>query len=220
MKKGLLYLLPSILSLLLIGGSYATWQFYNNAQPTDEDVLTNIDEWYFEENLPGGGEEGSQEFNDGISHADIIKDIVRDIEKFLNQTDDSLIIGAIEGAMGDRNNKHNGVGSSTKYNGVTLRDFAGAHGYDNLGFFIYYGEGISEVENITSLEVYTYALDDSDDRIGTYIEAYKTIINIIDDGCRLIGGWKGTAALVQYGSSNTTGKYKNVINPKTWTKSA
>lgn len=213
MKFKYLYLLFPIVSLLLIGGTYATWQYYNPANPESGDVNVNFDEWYYEENLPGGGSNASEDFNHGISHADLIKDIVNDIG-----SNDSLIMGAIEGAIDDSNNHHNGVGSSTKYNDSSLRDFAGAHGYGNLGFFIYYGEGITDASQITTLEIYTYNLQDTKKSVGTYIEVYKTIATLKEDTWLLTGGWRGTAQLVKYGNSNTVGSYKNVIDPKTWTK--
>ena len=113
---------------------------------------------------------------------------------------------------------HNGVGSSTKYNGVALRDFAGALGYDNLGFFVYYGHDIDDSSEIDVLEIYTYSLSDTVQSEGRYIEVYKTIAELHGDVWVLKGGWKGTAPIIKYGSSNTTGKYKNVIDPLKWEK--
>ena len=182
-----------------------------------------IDDWYYEENLPGGGENSEEDFNNGISHAGIIQDIIDDVSLYDPNSNypDSDIMGAIEGAIEDEQNNgsnfdHNGVGSNTKYNGITLRDFAGAHGYENLGFFVYYGEGIQDVKDITRIEIYTYTLTDSALREGVYIEVYKTVATLKDGNWVLSGGHKGRAPIVKYGNSNTTGKYKNVIDATKW----
>lgn len=219
------FITSSLCFALIISGVYATWEYANGiANDKSHDVLAAIDDWYYEENLPGGGddEEAEDAFDDGISHAGIIQDIIEDISLFdPNNSHDSQIIGAIEGAIEDEKYNgdefdHNGVGSSTKYNGVTLRDFAGSRGYENLGFFIYYGEGISDVSEITRIEIYTYTLSDTTNRVGTYIEAYKTIATLRDGQWILSGGHKGEAPIVVYGSSNTTGKYKNVVDATKW----
>ena len=99
-----------------------------------------------------------------------------------------------------------------------MRDFAGSRGYENLGFFIYYGPDIEHASEITTIEIYTYALSDTDGRIGEYIETYKTIAEYTNGNWVLRGGWKGSAPIVLYGNSNTTGKYKNVIDPLLWVK--
>ena len=129
----------------------------------------------------------------------------------------------IQGAIDEEKNNgssrdHNGVGSSTKYNGITLRDFAGSKGYENLGFFIYYGEGINDASEITSIEIYTYVLSDTTRGQGEYIEVYKTIAQYANGSWILRGGWKGIAPIIVYGNSNTTGKYKNVIDPLKWSQ--
>ena len=208
----------SLLTFLTIGGVSASWIFgKGDVIETYDDVSLSINEWYFPENLPGGGENAEEDFNDGISHAGIIQDIIDDISKYSPTNNDSMIMDVIDGEI-ESSSQHNGVGSSTKYNGVTLRDFAGAAGYENLGFFIYYGPDVNDVSEVKTIEIYTYTLSDSSKSVGTYIEVYKTIAEYKDGVWVLRGGWKGTAPVVKYGNSNTTGKYKNVINPLKWTK--
>ena len=217
-------ILCSLFTFLTIGSVSASW-FFAQGDATGDDISLSmgVSEWYFPENLPGGGENAEEEFDDGISHAGIIQDIIDDIEKYSPTNNDSSIIGAIEGAIeaeqqNGSSKDHNGVGSSTKYNGISLRDFAGANGYENLGFFVYYGPDVEDVSEITTLEIYTYALSDTTQSVGRYIEVYKTIAELVDGTWRLRGGWKGTAPIVKYGNSNTTGKYKNVIDATLWVK--
>ena len=216
-------ILGSLLVTLFVGGVSAAWVYTEGPpEPTHENHNLNINEWYYEENLPGGGENAEEDFDDGISHAGLIQDIVDDISLFF-ENDDSIIMEAIQGAIDEEKNNgssrdHNGVGSSTKYNGITLRDFAGSRGYENLGFFIYYGEGINDVSEITSIEIYTYVLSDTGRGQGEYIEVYKTIAQYVNGSWILRGGWKGIAPIIIYGNSNTTGKYKNVIDPLKWSQ--
>ena len=224
MKKRFQYIvLCSLFAALLIGGVSATWIFSGqNVDAVHDNRNIIINEWYYEENLPGGGEDAEEDFNDGISHAGLIQDILDDISLYFSN-DDSKIMHAIEGAIDYEDNNgsdkdHDGIGSSVKYNGETLRDFAGSRGYENLGFFIYYGPDIEDASEITTIEIYTYYLSDTDGRIGEYIEVYKTIAEYSNGNWILRGGWKGSAPIVHYGNSNTTGKYKNVIDPLLWVK--
>ena len=216
--------LCSLFMPMFIGGVFANWVFaegpIENAQGNQN---LNIDDWYYAENVPGGGENADDDFNHGISHAGLIQDIVDDIKLYFSE-DNSIIMDVIEGIIEDEKNNgderdHNGVGSSTKTNnGAALRDFAGSNGYNNLGFFIYYGPDITSAEDITKLEIYTYALSDTEGRQGEYIEVYKTIAEYSNGDWVLRGGWKGTAPIILYGNSNTQGKYKNVIDPLKWTQ--
>lgn len=216
-----LIIVCSLFMTLFIGGVSANWIFAEaTLEATQENQNLNITDWYYAENVPGGGDSAEEEFNAGISHAGLIQDIVDDIELYFSD-DDSMIMGAIQGAIEEEKNNgsgkdHHGVGSSTKYNGITLRNFAGSRGYENLGFFLYYGPDITSAKNITKIEIYTYALSDSDRGQGEYIEVYKTIAEYTNGNWILRGGWKGTAPIVLYGNSNTTGKYKNVIDPLQW----
>ena len=225
MKKTLKFIiLSSLLLFLTIGGVSASWVLSRGEpSPKDIDMSLSVADWYFPENLPGGGENAEEDFNNGISHAGLLQDIIDDIQKYSPTDNDSDIMGAIDGAIeyeqqNGSSNDHNGVGSSTKYSGISLRDFAGANGYENIGFFIYYGPGVEDASEITRIEIYTYTLSDTLQSIGKYIEVYKTIAELVNGTWVLKGGWQGTAPIVIYGNSNTTGKYKNVINPLKWTK--
>lgn len=218
-------ILFALLTCFFVGGVSATWVFAEERlSPTQDNQGLNINEWYYEENVPGGGDHKEEDFDHGISHAGLIQDIIDDISLYHNN-EDSMIMGAIEGAIeAEQKNgsqfDHNGVGSSTKYNGVTLRNFAGSLGYENLGFFIYYGPDVTDASEITYIEIYTYTLSDTSRRVGEYIEVYKTIAEYVGENWVLRGGWKGLAPIVVYGSSNTTGKYKNVIDPSKWVQAS
>ena len=212
-KYSTFILLGSLLLCLLIGGVSAAWNYAEDISESQyASNSISISEWYFPEDLPGGGENAEEEFDAGISHAGVIQDIIDDI----TSGNDSVILDVIAGAI---RSEQSGVGSSTKYNGVSLRDFAGSHGYENLGFFVYYGPNINDVSEIQRIEIYTYTLSDTTKRVGTYIEVYKTIAELVNGHWVLRGGWRGTAPIVVYGNSNTTGKYKNVIDPLKWSKS-
>ena len=223
--KSFLLTILSLCATLIMGKVYADWKYFDAPADASHEVAAVINDWYYEENLPGGGENADEEFNEGISHAGIIRDILNDVKLYdkNDRNHDSDIIGAIEGAIEEESRNgnrfdHNGVGSSTKYNGVQLRDFAGSRGYENLGFFVYYGEGITDASEITRLEIYTYTLSDSSKSVGTMIEVYKTVATLKDGEWVLSGGYKGKAPIVQYGNSNTTGKYKNVIDATKWVR--
>ena len=216
-------IISTLLSVLLLGGVYASWAY--STIPSQDAELGNIDgileEWYYEDHLPGGGETGSEDFDHGISHAGLIQDILEDIlkgDKVNDNVGNSTILHALEEAIQD-NSEFDGVGSSSKYGvgNTALRDFAGANGYTNLGFFLYYGPGVTDFSNLTRIEIYTYNLSDTDGNVGAYIDVYKTIATFNGTTWILTGGLLGEAKIERYGNQNTTGKYKNIIDPESWT---
>ncbi len=221
----MLYVITFFVSLLTVGGVYATWTYSDGpaADVSNNNMVMNLTEWYYETNLPGGGEDGEDDFNEGYSHADLIRDIINDIKKDNPNTttiesdiksalDDCIVLEQNNGSTKD----HDGIGSSVKYGAGNIRDFAGSRGYENVGFFIYYGPGITDISQVTSMEIYTFSLSDSAYSIGRYITVYKTTITFQDGEWIIRGGYEGTAAIEKYGNSNTVGKYKNVIDPDTW----
>ena len=74
----------SLLTFLTIGGVSASWAYAaGEASRNSVSISVNFTDWYYSENLPGGGENAEEEFDNGISHAGMIKDIINDIFNFI-----------------------------------------------------------------------------------------------------------------------------------------
>ena len=84
-------MLCSLFMITIIGSVSASWLYAENGADTkDDNTSVILTEWYYPENLPGGGDNAEEEFNDGISHAGIIQDIIDDVALYSPSNNESV----------------------------------------------------------------------------------------------------------------------------------
>lgn len=223
-KTGLLFISLLLLTVISVSGVYGIWTYYNDVNPVTDSYDVGVAEWYYGGELPGAGsEDDSMIHAGGNNHAGLVEDIRKEVSKGVTSGILDALIGAINANIDEDGVYQNAkFGSTNKY----LKQFLEGTGYDNVGFFIYYGLPENMDENgkfykdsskLTALHIYTYALDEiSSARVGEEITTYKVLMIKVDGEWKLSGGWEGLAKVMQYSNKHTTGNQKNTIDPETW----
>ena len=200
MKKILrpLIVLFAMTTLCSIGGVNAIWH-YAGGGVEGRSVQQNlmIEDFYYAENVPDDNKEE-------LSHNALLMKIISDVDGLNNPN--SLLSQAVRKRF---DNNYDTVSSNQQVSGGNLKNtFSNIEGFENVGFLIVYVE---------EDEYYIYTYDNRDTQsTGKTIDTYLTHIHKSSDGVwYLAGGYEGTAETCVY-DGQTTGKYKNTIDPTTY----
>ena len=197
----LMKLFVAICSVVIISsfsGAFALWTYYDNASPLYSEQNMNLEEFYYAENVPDDGEHE-------LSHNALLEKIV-DFNYGLNNYN-SLLSKAVRERFGDGYDR---VSSNQQVSGGNLKNvFSNIDGFENVGFLIYY---------VNDEEYYVYTYDNRETtKIGSTIETYLTHLHLREGKWILSGGFEGSATVCSY-NGNTSGKYKNTIDPSTFVR--
>lgn len=199
MNKGLklFYVICTTIMLFSIGGVFAFWEYATNTvNPTQTQQYLAMEEFYYQENVPGDGK-------NELSHNALLLKIVDEDEGINNPN--SLLSKALEKRFKDG---YDTVASNQQVSGGNLRNvFSSVDGFENVGFLIEY---------INAEEYYIYTYDNRDTvNLRVSIPTYLTHAHMREGKWVLSGGFEGTAITCVY-DGKTNGPYKNTINPDTY----
>lgn len=187
-----------VFALISISVVYAVWNYENIAYVSTviEPFAPSITDFYYPENLPTDTE-------GELYHGGVLEKIVS-ADEGLNAPG-SLLIDAIETRKKEYKDS---VSSSQQVKGGNLKNiFSTIEGFENVGFVIHF-------DSDTQYSIYTYNNKETNTE-DVYIETYKTYALLKEGTWVLAGGYKGEAIVINY-DGNTSGPYKNAIDPDTW----